>query len=140
MHILVGFFTGLLFSVGLSISGMVNPNKVIGFLDIMGDWDPALMFVMVGGVLVNTILFKFILKRKNPIFTDGFSLPTAKDIDIRLVMGSALFGIGWGIGGVCPGPGLANLFTLDHKPIVFCIAMIVGMFLFKWFDSITSQR
>lgn len=135
MHILVGLLTGVLFSIGLSVAGMVNPRKVIGYLDFFGEWDPSLMFVMAGGVLVNTILFKFILKRKNPLFADSFSLPTSKDIDKRLIIGASLFGIGWGIGGVCPGPGLANLFTLNPKAIVFCVFMILGMFIFKWTDK-----
>lgn len=139
MYILVGIFTGVLFSIGLSVSGMVNPNKVLGFLDIAGNWDPALIFVMAGGVLVNTVLFKFILKRKNPLFDQSFSLPTSKDIDKRLIIGSALFGIGWGIGGICPGPGLANLFTLNPKVVVFVVFLVLGMFVFKWTDKLFSR-
>jgi uncharacterized membrane protein YedE/YeeE len=139
MYILVGIFTGVLFSIGLSVSGMVNPNKVLGFLDIAGQWDPALIFVMAGGVLVNSILFKFILKRKNPLFGQSFSLPTSKDIDKRLIIGSALFGIGWGIGGICPGPGLANLFTLNPKVVVFVVFLVLGMFVFKWTDKLFSR-
>lgn len=139
MYILVGILSGVLFSVGLSVSGMVNPHKVLGFLDFSGEWDPALMFVMAGGVLVNTVLFKFILKRKNPLFGESFSLPTNKDIDKRLILGSALFGIGWGTGGICPGPGLANLFTLNPNAIVFCVFMILGMFIFKWTDKYFSK-
>lgn len=139
MHILVGLITGAIFSIGLSISGMVNPNKVIGFLDFLGEWDPSLMFVMAGGVLVNTVLFSFILKRKNPLYAESFSLPTAKDIDKRLIIGSALFGIGWGIGGVCPGPGIANLITLNPKVIIFCICIVLGMFIFKWTDKFFSK-
>lgn len=139
MYILVGLFTGVLFSIGLSVSGMVNPNKVLGFLDIAGNWDPALIFVMAGGVLVNTVLFKFILKRKNPLFDQSFSLPTSKDIDKRLIIGSALFGIGWGIGGICPGPGLANLFTLNPKVVVFVVFLVLGMFVFKWTDKLFSR-
>ena len=139
MYILVGIFTGVLFSIGLSVSGMVNPNKVLGFLDIAGNWDPALIFVMAGGVLVNTVLFKFILKRKNPLFDQSFSLPTSKDIDKRLIVGSALFGIGWGIGGICPGPGLANLFTLNPKVVVFVVFLVLGMFVFKWTDKLFSR-
>lgn len=134
MQILVGLFTGILFSIGLTISGMVNPRKVIGFLDLFGDWDPALIFVMGGGVTINVLLFKFILKRKNPIFAKEFLMPTKVDIDKRLIIGSILFGIGWGIGGVCPGPGLANIFTLNAKAIVFVLSMLGGMFGFHWIN------
>lgn len=131
MQILVGLFTGVLFSIGLTISGMVNPRKVIGFLDIFGDWDPALIFVMGGGVTINVLLFKLILKRKNPLFSKEFMMPKNIDIDKRLIIGAFLFGIGWGIGGVCPGPGLANMFTLNAKALVFVVSMIVGMFGFN---------
>jgi uncharacterized membrane protein YedE/YeeE len=131
MVIVISFILGALFSTGLAISGMVNPNKVIGFLDIFGDWDPALAFVMAGGVLLNFVLFKFILKRNNPVLTTDFSVLSNKDVDKRLIIGSALFGIGWGIGGVCPGPGLANLFLFDPKAIVFVVFMLIGMFLFN---------
>jgi uncharacterized membrane protein YedE/YeeE len=138
MNIVIGFFTGVVFSIGLSVAGMVNPRKVIGYLDFFGEWDPSLMFVMFSGVTVNVALFNLILKRKNPIFAASFSMPTAKDIDKRLMVGSGLFGIGWGLGGVCPGPGLANLFTLNPKALVFCLFMVIGMFLFKWVDEKSS--
>lgn len=131
MVIVISFILGALFSTGLAISGMVNPNKVIGFLDIFGEWDPALAFVMAGGVMLNFVLFKFILKRNKPVLTSDFSIPSNKHIDKRLVIGSAMFGIGWGIGGVCPGPGLANLFLFDPKVIVFVVFMLIGMFLFN---------
>jgi uncharacterized protein len=138
MRIVVSFLLGALFSIGLTVAGMVNPNKVIGFLDLFGSWDPALIFVMGGGVTLNLILFKFILKRKNPLLSESFTLPTATAIDKRLVLGSIIFGIGWGIGGICPGPGLANLFTLDSKVLIFVIAMLIGMYLFKIFDEKTK--
>jgi uncharacterized membrane protein YedE/YeeE len=130
MVLVVNFLLGALFSIGLSISGMVNPNKVIGFLDIFGEWDPALAFVMAGGVLLNVVLFKFILKRKNPILSPNFVVPLNSKVDKRLVVGSAMFGIGWGLGGICPGPGLANLFLFDPKAILFVISMLVGMVIF----------
>ena len=135
MKLVVSFLLGLLFSIGLTISGMVNPNKVIGFLDLFGTWDPDLIFVMGGAVVVNVVLFRFIMKRKNPLLSPEFSLPTATDIDWRLVLGSSLFGIGWGIGGICPGPGIANLFTGEPKIIAFIISMLVGMYLFKFLDK-----
>ena len=131
MVIVISFILGALFSTGLAISGMINPNKVIGFLDIFGEWDPALAFVMAGGVMLNFVLFKFILKRNNPVLTSDFRVPSNKDIDKRLVIGSAMFGIGWGIGGLCPGPALANLFLFDPKAIVFVVFLLIGMFLFN---------
>jgi uncharacterized membrane protein YedE/YeeE len=110
MKLIVSFILGMLFSMGLSISGMVNPDKVLGWLDFFGAWDPSLIFVMGGAVTVNILFFKLILKRKHPLLENKFSVPTKTVVDNRLLVGSALFGIGWGLGGVCPGPGLSNLF------------------------------
>lgn len=135
MKNVVALSLGVLFSIGLSVSGMVNPNKVIGFLDIFRQWDPDLIFVMGGAAGLNFILFRFVLKRKNPILTPEFILPTSLDIDKRLIVGSALFGVGWGISGICPGPGLANLFTLKTEPLVFVIFMLLGMVVFKLVNS-----
>lgn len=132
MSNLVALFLGLIFSVGLSVSGMVNPNKVIGFLDLFGNWDPDLIFVMGGAAGLNLILFRFILKRNNPLLGSSFHLPTASQVDKKLILGAILFGVGWGIGGICPGPGLANLFTLKAEPIVFVIFMVLGMLTFKF--------
>lgn len=130
-RLLINFLLGVIFSMGLSISGMVNPDNVIGYLDFFGEWDPALMFVMGGGVTLNLILFKLILKRKNPLFDEKFHMPSKTQIDNKLVIGSTLFGIGWGIGGVCPGPGLSNLFLMSPQVIAFLISMLLGMFIFK---------
>ena len=134
MNILISFILGTLFSIGLSVSGMVNPDKVLGYLDFFGKWDPSLVFVMGGGVTLNIVLFHFILKRWTPLLDPDFSVPTNKTVDKKLILGSALFGIGWGIGGVCPGPGLANLFLLDSGVIAFLISMIIGMLLFKFLE------
>ena len=130
MKILIAILSGIIFSVGLVVSGMVNPNKVIGFLDILGDWDYALAFVMGGAVIVNLILFPFILKKK-PLCDNQHYLPTNKDVNKKLIIGSALFGIGWGLVGICPGPGIVNLVTLETKALVFVGAMISGMFVFR---------
>jgi uncharacterized protein len=135
MHLFISFLSGLIFAIGLSISGMVDPNIVIGFLDIFGKWNPALIFVMGGAVMVNLITFTFILKKGQGYGGCELDLPKNKFIDKKLVIGSALFGVGWGIFGVCPGPALANLFMLNGKMIVFFIAMITGMLFFK----ITSE-
>ena len=140
MIIFISFCLGFLFSIGLSISGMVNPNKVIGFLDIFGTWDPDLIFVMGGAAGLNLITFRFVLKRKNPLLGGTFKLPTSNQIDTRLIIGSALFGIGWGIGGICPGPGIANLFTLRTEAIVFVVFMLLGMLSFKIFDKMNLKK
>ena len=109
---------GFLFGIGLWVSGMANPKKVLGFLDITGDWDASLMLVMGGAVAVTLVGFK--------VYKSKFELPTRKDIDLPLVAGSALFGIGWGIAGYCPGPGITALSTLSTESIMFVAAMIVG--------------
>lgn len=130
MKNVVGLIAGLIFGVGLVISGMTNPNKVIGFLDIFGDWDYSLAFVMGGAVLINLILFKVILSKK-PLFENNHSLPRKLNIDNKLISGSALFGIGWGLIGICPGPGIVNLVTLDLHAITFIFSMMIGMVIFK---------
>jgi len=119
---------GFVFGIGLWISGMANPKKVLGFLDVTGAWDASLAFVLAAAVAVTLVAFRFTLKRPKPLFADKFSVPERKDIDLPLVAGSALFGIGWGIGGYCPGPGLTALSTLTTEVVVFVAAMIVGGF------------
>lgn len=119
--------SGVLFGLGVTISGMVNPAKIIGFLDITGNWDPSLLLVMAGGLAVTLPCFRTILKRQQPLFESKFYLPTRSDIDARLILGAALFGIGWGIAGLCPGPALAAMVTLNGSVIIFVISMIAGM-------------
>lgn len=128
---IIAFIAGLLFAVGLGISGMTNPGKVIAFLDFAGAWDPSLAFVMGGALLVNIVAFRLAMRRRAPLFMPTFQLPTRKDIDPRLVGGAALFGVGWGMAGFCPGPGLTSLATLDPSPVVFVVAMSVGMVLYR---------
>ncbi len=119
--------SGFLFSVGLFVSGMTNPQKVISFLDIFGQWDPTLAFVMLGAILPTFVLYRFAWKRKTPIFADDFDLPVKTVLDRPLVIGSVLFGIGWGISGVCPGPGVANLLAGRVDFFVFVIFMLIGL-------------
>lgn len=130
MRILVGLMAGMIFGIGLIVSGMTNPSKVIGFLDLFGNWDYSLAFVMGGAVLVNLIFFKLILKKK-PVLDSSHSLPLKTDIDKSLIFGSILFGVGWGLAGICPGPGIVNLVTLDHKAIIFVISLVIGMLIHK---------
>lgn len=120
-------FSGVLFGFGLALSGMVNPSKIIGFLDISGNWDPSLIFVMAGGVLVTIISFRFLLNRPTPIFGGKLVLPTKQDIDTPLLAGAGIFGIGWALGGFCPGPALSALAYGNEKVFIFVGAMIVGI-------------
>lgn len=131
MSTIFSFVSGLVFSIGLVISGMINPKKVIGFLDIFGQWDYSLAFVMGGAVVFNLVSFKLLKKKSSPLFAKEFNLPTAVKIDRSLIIGSALFGVGWGIAGICPGPGIVNIVTLEPKVLVFILSMIVGMIGFK---------
>lgn len=124
---LSAFAAGALFAVGLGISGMTLPEKVIGFLDVTGDWDASLAFVMIGALSVHVVCSRLILRRGTPISGGVFSIPTRKDIDGRLVAGAALFGLGWGLGGYCPGPVLTSVVTLTAAPLIFVAAMAAGM-------------
>lgn len=126
---LLSLFSGLIFSIGLGISGMMNPNKVQGFLDLSGRWDPSLALVMGGALLVTFFIYPLIIKRKEPIFEENFDLPKNKKIDKNLLIGSFLFGIGSAIGGLCPGPALANIAILNPNIILFVIAMLMGFFI-----------
>jgi uncharacterized membrane protein YedE/YeeE len=121
--------SGVLFGVGLTLSGMVQPLKVVGFLDVAGAWDPTLAFVMGGALAVTALAFPRICRRARPLWADAFSLPTRQDLDARLVLGSALFGIGWGLGGFCPGPALASLALGASGAWIFVAAMAAGMLL-----------
>ncbi len=123
------FLAGLLFSFGLILSGMINPAKVPGFLDLTGAWDPSLGFVMAGAVLVTLVGFKTVLLRSTPVFENHFSLPTSVDIDRNLLAGAALFGVGWGLVGLCPGPAIAAFAVLPLKTGLFVLSMLIGMYL-----------
>ncbi|MDQ0314449.1 DUF6691 family protein [Amorphus orientalis] len=127
MRVLFGFLSGLLFGLGLVVSGMANPAKVLSFLDLFGAWDPSLIFVMGGAVVVTFVGYRLVLKRSAPMFMSGFDLPGTRLIDARLVLGAMVFGIGWGIGGYCPGPALTALPLLAPGTLVFVPAMLVGI-------------
>jgi uncharacterized membrane protein YedE/YeeE len=126
--IFASFGCGLVFGLGLLISGMTEPEKVLGFLDVFGAWDATLAFVMAGAVAVAGAGFALARRQNAPLFAAKFSWPSRSDIDAPLVVGSALFGIGWGLSGICPGPALVNLAGLTAPIVVFVAAMIVGMF------------
>lgn len=120
-------FAGILFGLGLTLSGMSDPAKVLGFLNIAGDWVPDLIFVMGGAVVVTLIFTPLVVKRARPLLADSFSLPTTKTLDKRLVSGAVLFGVGWGLSGYCPGPAVVSLLYGYESTIVFCLAMLAGM-------------
>jgi len=122
---------GALFGLGLSVGGMVNPGKVLAFLDLAGDWDPSLLFVMGGGVAVTSIAFHFVLRRPVPLLGGSFSVPTRSDLDARLIIGSALFGVGWGLAGICPGPAFAVVGYAVPDLFYFLGAMIAGAGLYE---------
>lgn len=127
----VALVAGMLFATGLVISGMTDPQKVIGFLDIFGNWDMSLLLVMLGAVSFNLLTFTWLLKNERPLFDTCMHLPQNSKLDSKLLAGAAIFGIGWGLMGICPGPALVNIATLDEKILVFVVSMLAGMGLFK---------
>ncbi len=125
---------GLIFGLGLILAGMANPAKVLAFLDLAGAWDPSLAFVMGGAIAIGVIPFAVARKRSASLLGLPIRLPTARNLDKRLVIGSLLFGIGWGIAGICPGPALVLLGAGSGKGAVFIIAMLIGMGIFEWLE------
>jgi uncharacterized membrane protein YedE/YeeE len=140
MSLLTAFLAGLLFGSGLVLSGMTNPAKVLAFLDVTGQWDPSLAFVMLGAILVAAVGFRFAGARARPLFGASVHLPGAKRIDARLVAGSAVFGIGWGLVGYCPGPALAALAVGGRPTLIFVAAMVAGMALFEVYERVRSAH
>jgi uncharacterized membrane protein YedE/YeeE len=129
MPVLVSLLCGLLFGAGLAVGGMTNPAKVIGFLDVTGTWDPSLAFVMGGALSVNAAAYALTRRRPAPLFAERFALPTLLHLDRELVTGAALFGVGWGLVGLCPGPALASLLRGELPVYAFVLAMTAGMWL-----------
>jgi uncharacterized protein len=125
----IAFAAGLLFGLGLSLGGMTQPAVVLGFLDIFGAWDPRLVFVMAGAVLTTAVGYRLVLRRPRPLLAERFQWPTLRRIDVRLVGGAALFGIGWGIAGYCPGPALASLGAGMPALLILVACMIAGWWL-----------
>jgi len=128
-HLLSSFFIAALFGFGLSLSEMINPARVLGFLDVGGEWDATLLLVMIGALSVTVPLFPMILRRTAPVLEDQFALPAKSKIDARLLLGAAIFGIGWGLGGFCPGPALAGLASASPHVFLFVAAMVAGQWL-----------
>jgi uncharacterized protein len=134
-RILAALGCGFIFGLGLAISGMMNPAKVIGFLDVTGSWDPTLAFVMGGALLVAVPAYRLILGRRGPVLDGGFTFPTRTRLDAPLVIGSALFGVGWGLVGFCPGPAVAAVVTGLPAVLGFVAAMLAGMALHAWISG-----
>ncbi|MGJ8596266.1 DUF6691 family protein [Sulfitobacter sp.] len=140
MKLIFSYLCGLIFGVGIAISGMANPAKVLNFFDISGTWDPSLAFVMGGALIVTFIGYRFVLKRPAPTFAETFQLPTRSDLDLPLIGGSAVFGVGWGIAGFCPGGALPALGTGRSEVFIFVAALLVGIIAAKALQAILSNR
>jgi hypothetical protein len=140
VNALLSFAAGLVFGIGLILSGMTDPGKVIGFLDLAGDWDPSLAFVMAGAILVGFFAFRLAGRRAATFIGGAIQLPQRRDIDARLVGGSVLFGIGWGLAGFCPGPALVSFGSGQDKAAVFVTAMLVGMLVYTFAERLASAR
>ncbi len=131
---LIALLCGIIFGIGLSLAQMINPNKVINFLDITGNWDPSLIFVMIGALAVAFISFRWIFKRSTPLLTESFHLSKKIAVDKSLVLGAAIFGIGWGMSGYCPGPAVTGLGLLSLEPVVLVVTIYVGFFAYHLFE------
>jgi uncharacterized membrane protein YedE/YeeE len=128
MNLIGAFLFGAVFALGLGLAGMTQPARIIGFLDVTGQWDPTLAVVMGSAVAVSATLFPLILKRQTPVIGDRFVLPQRRAIDARLVTGAALFGVGWGLSGYCPGPAVVSLVTAAPPVLMFVVCMAVGLY------------
>lgn len=136
---LVALAAGLLFGLGLIVSGMADPAKVLGFLDLAGHWDPSLALVMAGAIAIGMPAFTLARRRSRSLLGAAMQLPTARGIDRRLVLGSVLFGVGWGLAGICPGPALVLLGMGSLKGLAFVMAMLAGMLLFAWIERFQAK-
>jgi uncharacterized protein len=140
MSKIVSLICGIIFGIGLTISQMIDPAKVLGFLNIFGDWDPSLAFVMIGALIISSPFFHLFKNNKKPIFADSFSYSNNKELNKKLIIGSSLFGAGWGLAGLCPGPAIASLALFNTSSIIFVITMFVGFYLVKLSDLTTQAR
>ena len=138
MQIITALVTGLIFGLGLILSGMTDPSKVIGFLDLTGRWDPSLAFVMGGAILVGVVTFQFARGREKSLLGDVMRVPTARQVDRRLVLGSLTFGAGWGLAGYCPGPALVAVAQGGIQPLIFVAAMLAGMAIYEIQDRLAA--
>ncbi len=137
--LLVSSLSGFLFGFGLSLSEMTNRQRVLGFLDITGNWDASLIFVMAGAVLVTVLSFHFILKQKKPLWGESFYLPLKQYVDVKLISGASIFGIGWGIAGYCPGPAIAAISSSSANPLIFFLFFVIGSYLSQKLEQIDKS-
>jgi uncharacterized membrane protein YedE/YeeE len=140
MRMITSLIAGLVFGIGLIISGMTNPAKVLGFLDLAGLWDPSLALVMGGAIAVGVVAFQIAGKRSKSLLGEPMRLPSATQVDRRLLIGGLAFGAGWGLAGFCPGPALASLATGGTKPAIFTVAMIAGMVIYELIERAGAMR
>jgi uncharacterized protein len=131
MSKIISLVCGIIFGIGLTVSEMIDPAKVLGFLNIFGDWDPSLAFVMIGALIISSPFFHLFKNNNKPIFADKFSYTNNKEINKKLIVGSSLFGAGWGLAGLCPGPAIASLALLNINSAILAVAMFVGFYLAK---------
>ena len=129
MSKLVSLFCGIIFGIGLIISQMINPAKVLGFLNLFGEWDPSLAFVMIGALIISSPLFHLFKNKEKPIFSSSFSISNKKEIDQKLIFGSILFGAGWGLVGLCPGPAITSIALLNVSSAIFVVSMFIGFYI-----------
>mgnify|MGYP001327620198 CR=1 FL=1 len=139
MNKLISLIAGIIFGIGLVVSEMVNPAKVLAFLDLFGNWDPSLAFVMIGALVVSSPLFHIIKNKVKPLLAEKFNYSNNKEINNKLIIGSALFGAGWGLGGLCPGPAISSLALLNINSIIFVFFMFIGFYLVKFFNPIKTS-
>jgi uncharacterized membrane protein YedE/YeeE len=136
----IALASGLMFGAGLVLSGMTQPTKVIGFLDLFGAWDASLMLVMGGAIGVHFFAYRFIAKKSSPLFATKFSVPTRRDIDAKLIVGALLFGAGWGLGGFCPGPGIVASASGATSVLVFVVALLAGTYATAKLEALAARR
>ena len=134
MNKIISLISGAIFGFGLTVSSMTNPAKVLGFLNLFGQWDPSLIFVMIGAIIVSSPFFFLFKSKEKPLFAQSFLIPEIKRIDTKLIIGSSLFGIGWGAVGLCPGPAISSLALLNNYSLAFIVSMFLGFLLAKVFN------
>ena len=140
MSKIISLVCGIIFGIGLTVSEMIDPAKVLGFLNIFSDWDPSLAFVMIGALIISSPFFHLFKNNKKPIFVKSFNYTTNKEINKKLIIGSSLFGAGWGLAGLCPGPAIASLALLNINSAIFVVTMFIGFYLVKLSEPTTQAR
>ena len=138
--IISAFFSALIFGVGLGIAGMTLLTKVIGFLDVTGAWDPSLAFVMIGAIAVHSVSYRLIMRRPSPVLTAKFFIPSRRDLDAKLLLGAIIFGVGWGLGGFCPGPAIVASVSGHGSVLIFVASMVMGIYAYAGFMKFLNYK